>query len=226
MAELERRYDGLAVEKDMQAYWAENKIFDFVQDETRPLYTIDTPPPTVSGKLHIGHIFSYTQAEMIARYKRMQGYNVFYPFGFDDNGLPSERLVEKETGIKACDIPRSEFREKCMEITRRFEQEFMTLWKSMGFSCDWNLQYSTVSYNTQKLSQQSFLELARGGHAYIKESPVLWCTECQTSIAQAELDAKDLDSWFHYVTFDIEGTALEVATTRPELLFGVVCVFV
>ena len=226
MIEFEKRYDGMAVEKDMQNFWNENKIYDFIYDSSRPLYTIDTPPPTVSGSLHIGHIFSYTQAEMIARYRRMTGYNVFYPFGFDDNGLPSERLVEKETGVKACDIPRSDFCDKCVEITQKYEEEFRALWKSMGFSCDWNLQYSTCSSDTQRISQKSFLELAEAGHAYIKESPVLWCTECQTSIAQAELETKDIDSHFHYIPFSIEGKLLEIATTRPELLFGVVCIFV
>lgn len=226
MVEFEKRYDGLAVEREMQKYWDENKIYDYKADKSRPLYSIDTPPPTVSGSLHIGHIFSYTQAEMIARYRRMMGYNVFYPFGFDDNGLPSERLVERETGVKACDIPRRDFVEKCVETTKKYEAEFEALWRSMGFSCDWNLQYSTVSGNTQLLSQKSFIELAQKGAAYIKESPVLWCTECQTSIAQAELDAKDIDSFFHYIPFTVEGRVLEIATTRPELLYGVVCVFV
>lgn len=226
MQEFEKRYDGLAVEQEMQKYWEENKVYDFVPDRSRPIYSIDTPPPTVSGSLHIGHIFSYTQAEMIARYRRMKGYNVFYPFGFDDNGLPSERLVEKETGVRASELPRSEFRKKCVEITQKYEEEFKSLWKSMGFSCDWNLQYSTVSENTQRLSQQSFLSLAKAGHAYMKESPVLWCTECQTSIAQAELDASDIDSFFNYIPFYIGDEVLQIATTRPELLYGVVCVLV
>ena len=226
MKEFEKRYDGLTVEKEIQKYWDDNKIYYYVPDKSRPLYSIDTPPPTISGSLHIGHIFSYTQAEMIARFRRMQGYNVFYPFGFDDNGLPSERLVEKETKVMARDIPRSEFRERCIEITQKYEAEFKTLWKSMGFSCDWNLQYSTVSENTQRLSQKSFLELVEKAHAYIKESPVLWCTECQTSIAQAELESNDIDSYFHFITFSIKDMALEIATTRPELLYGVVCVFV
>jgi valyl-tRNA synthetase len=224
--EFEKRYDGLAVEKEMQRFWEDNNIYKFVPDVSRPLYSIDTPPPTVSGSLHIGHIFSYTQAEMIARFRRMQGYNVFYPFGFDDNGLPSERLVEKETGIKAHDIPRSQFQKSCIEITKKYEDEFMNLWKSMGFSCDWNLQYTTISSNTQRLSQKSFLELARAGHAYIKESPVLWCTECQTSIAQAELDSKEIETYFHYIPFGEGKITVEIATTRPELLYGVVCVFV
>ena len=226
MQEFEKRYDGLSTEKEMQAFWEENGVYKFDPNSPKPIYSIDTPPPTVNGSLHIGHIFSYTQAEMIARYRRMKGFNVFYPFGFDDNGLPSERLVEKESGVKAKDLPRSEFCKKCVETTQKYEAEFKDLWKSMGFSCDWNLLYSTVSQNAQKLSQRSFIELAKNGHAYIKESPVLWCTECQTSIAQAELESKDIDSFFNYIPFTVDGKVIEVATTRPELLYGVVCVLV
>ena len=226
MQEFEKRYDGLSTEKEMQAFWEENDVYKFDPNSPKPIYSIDTPPPTVNGSLHIGHIFSYTQAEMIARYKRMKGFNVFYPFGFDDNGLPSERLVEKESGVKAKNLPRSEFCKKCVETTQKYEAEFKDLWKSMGFSCDWNLLYSTVSPNAQKLSQRSFIELAKNGHAYIKESPVLWCTECQTSIAQAELESKDIDSSFNYIPFTVDGKVIEVATTRPELLYGVVCVLV
>jgi len=226
MQEFEKRYDWLTVEKDIQKYWDENQIYKFDSKNSNPIYSIDTPPPTVNGSLHIGHIFSYTQAEMIARYRRMQGYNVFYPFGFDDNGLPSERLVERELGIKAKDLLRSEFCEKCIETTQKYENEFKSLWKSMGFSCDWGLQYSTVSERVQKLSQKSFIELAQGGNAYSKESPVLWCTECQTSIAQAELETKEVASCFNYIPFISEEGTIEIATTRPELLYGVVCVFV
>jgi len=226
MEEFSKRYDGLTVEKEMQKYWEEHETYRFTADKSRPLYSIDTPPATVNGSLHIGHIFSYTQAEIVARYRRMQGYNVFYPFGFDDNGLPSERLVEKETGIKARDISRSLFCEKCTETTQKYEAEFRVLWKSMGFSCDWNLEYTTISPKAQSLSQKSFIELARSGHAYMKQSPVLWCTECQTSIAQAELESSDVDSNFCYIPFTIEGKVIEIATTRPELLYGVVCIFV
>lgn len=224
--EFEKRYDGHTEEKKIQQFWEEEGIYDFHPDASRPVYSIDTPPPTVNGSLHVGHIFSYTQAEMIARYRRMQGYNVYYPFGFDDNGLPSERLVEKEYNIRAMDIPRSEFCEKCVETTQRYEEQFLELWKSMGFSCDWNLQYHSISDKAQKISQQSFIELAKEGHAYAKESPVLWCTECQTSIAQAELETKEMESYFHYIPFQTEGGELLIATTRPELLYGVVCIFI
>ncbi len=226
MKEFEKRYDGLTVEKNIQEFWRENEIFKFDPQNEAPVYSIDTPPPTVNGSLHIGHIFSYTQAEMIARYRRMQGYNVFYPFGFDDNGLPSERLVEKETGVRAMDVPRSKFIEDCISTTSKYEAQFKELWQAMGFSCDWGLQYSTVSKKAQAISQEKFIELAKSGAAYIKSSPVLWCTECQTSIAQAELETKELDSVFNYIPFMVEGNVLEIATTRPELLYGVVCVFV
>lgn len=226
MKEFEKKYDGIAVEKQIQKYWEDNGVYSFKPDASKPIYSIDTPPPTVNGALHIGHIFSYTQAEMIARYRRMKGFNVFYPFGFDDNGLPSERLVEKESGIKAKDLPRSEFCEKCVETTQKYENEFKTLWKSMGFSCDWDLCYSTVSKRVQRVSQRSFIELAKSKKAYMKESPVLWCTECQTSIAQAELDTKEIDSSFNYLPFICEGNVIQIATTRPELLYGVVCIFV
>lgn len=190
------------------------------------MYSIDTPPPTVSGNLHIGHVFSYTQAEMIARYKRMRGYSVFYPFGFDDNGLPSERLVEKEEGVIAKDVSRSEFTERCKKTTNKYEQEFQQLWKSLGFSVDWELQYQTISSLSQKISQRSFLELVKMKKAYCKESPVLWCTECQTSIAQAELDTIEQNSTFNYLPFEAGNLTLEVATTRPELLYGCICLFV
>lgn len=226
MEEFEKRYDGLLQEKKLQEFWDNEGVYKFDPNSPKPIYSIDTPPPTVNGSLHIGHIFSYTQAEMIARYRRMKGFNVFYPFGFDDNGLPSERLVEKESGIKAKDLPRSEFCKKCVETTQKYEAEFKELWKSMGFSCDWSLQYSTVSESSQRLSQKSFIDLAKDGKAYIKESPVLWCTECQTSIAQAELESKDIDSCFNYIPFEVDGHVIEVATTRPELLYGVVCVLV
>lgn len=226
MEEFEKRYNGLEIEKVMQKFWEDNKVYEFTADENRPIYSIDTPPPTVNGSLHIGHIFSYTQAEMIARYRRMNGYNVFYPFGFDDNGLPSERLVEKEAGIKAKDLSRKDFCEKCVQTVNKYEKEFKDLWKSLGFSCDWNLEYTTISPTSQKLSQKSFIDLAKRGHAYTKESPVLWCTECQTAIAQSELETKDVDSTFNHLIFKCEDKDIIIATTRPELLYGVVCVFV
>ncbi|MGF7142777.1 valyl-tRNA synthetase [Anaerotaenia torta] len=223
---MEKHYNANQIEKQMQEFWEEKQIYKFKPEHQGEVYSIDTPPPTVSGSLHIGHLFSYAQAEMIARFRRMQGDNVFYPFGFDDNGLPTERLVEREEGIYAKDLPRSEFIEKCKATTEKYETEFKGLWKSLGFSVDWSMQYETISPDVRRISQELFLELVKMDKAYTKESPVLWCTECQTSIAQAELDTADVDSTFNYIPFMVEGRAVLVATTRPELLYGCVCLFV
>ncbi len=223
---MQKNYDFKQVEKEMQSFWKENRIYDFDVNSQDEIYSIDTPPPTVSGHLHIGHIFSYTQAEMIARFKRMQGYNVFYPFGFDDNGLPTERLVERDEGIIAKNLPRSEFITKCIAVTEKYEREFKILWQSLGFSVDWSLQYETINPMVQRISQKSFIRLYETGKAYMKESPVLWCTECQTSIAQAELETIDKDTTFNDIEFKVDEEKLIVATTRPELLYGCVCLFV
>ena len=151
---------------------------------------------------------------------------MFYPFGFDDNGLPTERLVEKDEKIRAHMLPRSVFREKCLETVERYEEEFRRLWQRLGFSVDWSLQYQTISDQAQKISQKSFIELAKSHKAYMKESPVLWCTECRTSIAQAELETRECDTTFNYLYFETPMGSLPIATTRPELLAGCVCIFV
>ena len=224
---LDKKYNIKEKEEKWKNYWEENNIYEFKPDE-RKIYSIDTPPPTVNGKIHIGHIFSYTQAEMIARYKRLRGYNVFYPFGFDDNGLPSERLVEKEQGKKAHEIGREDFSKLCYETTDKYEAEFKKLFKSMGFSADINNAYKTVSPSSTKISQLSFLELYEKGACYHKESPALWCTECLTSIAQAELETKTIKTTFNYIKFKTKENNEEfiIATTRPELLPAIIAVFI
>jgi valyl-tRNA synthetase len=222
---FQKRYPGVSAEREIQKFWEDNKIYKFYLNE-KPIYSVDTPPPTVSGGLHIGHIFSFAQAEMLVRFKRMQGYNVYFPIGFDDNGLATERLAEKELGIKPIDFERYEFSKKCTELSKKYENKFKDLLKSMGFSYDFDLEYSTISDEVCKISQISFIELAKKSKAYLKESPVLWCTLCNTSVAQAELDSKDTDSKFYYIPFAVGEKILEIATTRPELLCAVVCVFV
>lgn len=224
---LDKKYNAKEKEAKWLNYWQENKIYEFKPDK-RKIYSIDTPPPTVSGSIHIGHIFSYSQTEMIARYKRLRGYNVFYPFGFDDNGLPSERLVEKEQGKKAAEIGREEFSKLCYDTTDKYEAEFQELFSKMGVSTDWDIHYKTVSSSTIKVSQLSFLDLINKGHCYHKESPALWCNECLTSIAQAELETKTIKTTFNYVKFKTveDGKEFTIATTRPELLPAIVCVFV
>lgn len=223
---MEKRYDFTQAEKNIQEFWERERVYRFDQNAKGELYSIDTPPATVSGKLHIGHLFSYTQAEIIARFHRMQGRNVFYPFGFDDNGLPTERLVEREEGTRSGSLPRSAFARKCGETVKRYEEDYQSFWKSLGFSADWSSQYRTISPEVQKISQELFLDLVEKGKAYTKESPVLWCCECQTSIAQAELDTADVQSTFSHIPFSVDGNPLIIATTRPELLFGCVCLFV
>ncbi|MDR2402393.1 MAG: valine--tRNA ligase [Cytophagales bacterium] len=212
-------------EKKIQDLWEKNKVFEFHEDN-RKIFSADTPPPTVSGKLHMGHIFSFTQAEMIICYHRLKNENIFYPFGFDDNGLPTERLVEKEKGKVASTLPRSEFTSICNETKKKYIDEFKNLFKRLGVSADWNLEYNTINYLSQKISQRSFLDLLKKGKAYRKEMPVLWCPCCQTSIAQAELDSKNVESYFNHINFSCEGKNLEIATTRPEFLGGCVAIFV
>lgn len=224
---LDKKYNAKEKEEKWLNYWRDEKIYEFKPDE-REVFSIDTPPPTVNGKIHIGHIFSYSQTEMIARYKRLRGYNIFYPFGFDDNGLPSERLVEKEQGKKAHEIGREAFSKLCYETTDKYEAEFQELFTRLGVSTDWNIHYKTVSPQTIKISQSSFLDLVKKGHCYHKESPALWCNECLTSIAQAELETKKVKTTFNYIKFKTveDGEEFVIATTRPELLPAIVSVFV
>lgn len=224
---LDKKYNALEKESKWLNYWKEKEIYKF-EKNNKEVYSVDTPPPTVSGKIHIGHIFSYSQTEMMARYKRLRGYNVFYPFGFDDNGLPSERLVEKEYGKKAQEYELSEFLELCYDTTDKYEGEFKDLFSSLGMSVDWNNSYKTVSPETIRISQLSFLDLVKKGHCYHKESPALWCNECLTSIAQAELETKNIKTTFNYITFKTkeDNEEFTIATTRPELLPAIVAVFV
>lgn len=224
---LDKKYNAKEKETKWLNYWQDNNIYEFKPDK-REIFSIDTPPPTVSGNIHIGHIFSYSQTEMIARYKRLRGYNIFYPFGFDDNGLPSERLVEKEQGKKAAEIGREEFSKLCYKTTDKYEANFQELFSKMGVSTDWSIHYKTVSPSTIKISQLSFLDLVDKGHCYHKESPALWCNECLTSIAQAELETKNLKTTFNYINFTTveDNEEFTIATTRPELLPAIVCIFV
>ncbi|MBO4414428.1 MAG: valine--tRNA ligase [Lachnospiraceae bacterium] len=226
---LSKKYNAAESEAKWQEFWQEKGIYKFSSESEQPVYSIDTPPPTVNGRIHIGHIFSYSQAEVMARYKRMKGFNVFYPFGFDDNGLPTERLVESTHGIKAHETTREHFTELCLGETRELEKQFKKLFISAGFSCDWEHEYSTISPKAQKTSQKSFIDLYRKKKVYFSEAPALWCPECQTAIAQAELETKEIPSLFNYLKFFIDGEDdkyVEIATTRPELIAACQCIFI
>lgn len=221
------KYDPSVREKHWQQFWADKGVYHFHPKSDKPIYSIDTPPPTVSGKLHLGHVFSYTQTEVLARYFRLSGHNLYYPFGMDDNGLPTERLVEAELGIKGSDLPRNEFIQKCLDTVDIYHQKYRDLWQSLGFSVDWRLEYSTISPEIRALTQKNFKLLYQQGIAYRQESPALWCSTCQTAIAQAEVEDKQVDSIFYDLVFTLEnGHEILIATTRPELLSACVAVFI
>lgn len=224
--DMDKIYDYAKSEQEARTLWQQEQIYAFQEQSTQPTFSIDTPPPTVSGTLHIGHIFSYTHADLIARYKRMQGYNVFYPMGYDDNGLPTERFVEKKNNTKAHLMKRGDFIALCLKETHDVEKLFENLWQRMGLSIDWKRTYSTISHEVRKLSQQSFIELQQKGFAYRKNEPALYCTSCRTSVAQAELDSNEVTTTFNDITFTThDGNAVVIATTRPELLPACVAVF-
>ena len=224
--ELPKYYDRNAIEKKWKEYWEAEQIYSFNEESKKPAFTIDTPPPTVSGKMHIGHAYSYAQGDFFARYHRMKGENVFYPFGTDDNGLPTERLIEKMKKVYAPNTRRNAFVALCRDTLKEITPAFIQPWKDGGFSCDFEKSYSTLDALSQKTAQLTFLQLHKKGRVYQEESPVAWCTHCQTAIAQAEFENVPMDSHFNNIIFKIGGKDLVIATTRPELLAACVALFV
>ena len=224
---LPKYYRPAKTETSLQAIWRERGIYHFDRQAESPVFSIDTPPPTVSGLLHLGHVYSYTHTDLIARYRRMKGENVFYPLGFDDNGLPTERLVEQELGITAKEVGRNSFNQKCLEFSEHAESEYRELWKRLGLSIDWRYTYRTIDNDARRISQLSFIKLYHQGLVYRQKAPAIWCPECRTSIAQAELDDLDRESEYLTLAFQLEdGKLLPIATTRPELLPACVAIFV
>lgn len=222
---MENRYEHTSWEKKFQELWEKEKTYNR-ENNPGPSYSIDTPPPTVSGSLHIGHIFSYTQTDIIARYKRMNGFSVFYPFGFDDNGLATERFVEKKCKVRSHELGRTNFINLCLKETAETEHQFKELWQRMGLSVDWVSCYSTISEPVRRLSQSSFLDLYKKGFISRKHAPALYCPTCRTTVAQAELDDAEKPSFFNDIVFkDYHGNNLIISTTRPELLPACVALF-
>ncbi len=219
------RIDTKAIEKKWREYWEKQGIYKFNPKSEKKIYSIDTPPPTVSGEMHIGHACSYSQQDFIARYKRMQGFNVFYPFGTDDNGLPTERLVEKTLKVKAKDMSRSDFIKLCMDFLKKELPKFIQDWKNIGMSCDWDIYYSTINEHSRRIAQWSFLDLHKKGRLYRKDAPTMWCPECKTGVAQVEAQDKEIDSTFNDIIFKVGNENLIIATTRPELLPACVAIF-
>jgi len=226
-AKIKDIYNSALKEAKWQKFWKDENIYEFNPDSSKEIYSIDTPPPTVSGAIHLGHVYSYTQAEVIARYMRLAGKNLRYPIGMDNNGLPTERLVEKERGVRGHNMPLAQFVKICMEVTEQYREKYKKLWDSLGFSFDWNLEYSTISLETQKLVQTVFKELYDKKAIYQKEAIALYCHRCRTFVAQAEVEDENSSSVFYDISFKRKnGEILTISTTRPELLPACVAVIV
>lgn len=224
---LPKRYDPRNSEPEIARWWQEDGVYDFDSDRDAPIFSIDTPPPTVSGNLHMGHVYSYSHADFFARYRRMRGDNVYYPMGFDDNGLPTERLVEKHHGIHGLDSDRRTFIRLCLAAGEEAAHDYRRLWESLGLSVDWRYTYRTIDARSQRLAQWSFIDLHRKGLVYRQEAPAIWCPTCRTAIAQAEVDDLERDSTFYTLAFRlVDDETLPIATTRPELLPACVAIFI
>lgn len=222
--ELAKNYDPKEAEPRMQKFWSEHHIYKFDPKSTKPIYSIDTPPPTVSGKMHLGHAFSYTQGDIIARYQRMKGKNVFYPFGTDDNGLATEKLIEKTKNVVSKKMERNEFIKLCIKTLEEIRPGFVDDWKRMGISCDFSIFYSTINDHCRKLSQKSFIDLYKAGRIYQKKAPIIFCPHCKTAIAQVEMEDTERKSTLNYIKAKIatkeittRGEYIVYSTTRPEL---------
>ncbi len=233
------------LEKTWAARWKEQDTYRFDRSQPREnVYSIDTPPPTVSGSLHVGHVFSYTHTDLIARFQRMRGKSVFYPMGWDDNGLPTERRVQNYYGVR-CDpslpydadftppekpdpkrqvpISRPNFVELCEQLIEQDEEIFEELWRTVGLSVDWKEHYTTIGPKAQLVSQVAFLRNFARGEAYLSDAPTLWDVTFQTAVAQAELEAREYAGHYHRVAFHrADGSPVHVETTRPELIPSVV----
>ncbi len=213
------------LEEKWAAVWAEQGTYAFVRPQSREqVFSIDTPPPTVSGSLHVGHVFSYTHTDLVARYQRMRGKEVYYPIGWDDNGLPTERRVQNYYGVR-CDpsipydadftppakpdpkkqqpISRRNFVDLCLELTAVDEKVFEDLWRRVGLSVDWDTLYETISDDSRSVAQKAFLRNHDRGEAYLSEAPTLWDVTFQTAVAQAELEARDYPGAYHKLGFGL-----------------------
>ena len=233
------------LETKWSSLWADAHVYRFERPDDRgAVFAIDTPPPTVSGSLHVGHVFSYTHTDVVARYQRMRGKHVFYPMGWDDNGLPTERRVQDYFRVR-CDpslpydpafiapepvrssrdrdrpvvsLSRRNFVELCQRLTVADEQVFEALWRQLGLSVDWDMTYTTIGRAAQRLSQTSFIRLVRDGEAYQSEAPTMWDVTFQTAVANAELVEKDSPGAYHALRFTVGREDVVIETTRPELL--------
>lgn len=213
------------IEDRWRRKWQEMNLYAFRMDD-RPVYSMDIPPPTISGSLHMGHAFSYPHQDFVARYKRMRGFNVYYQFGFDDNGLPTEKFTEKATGRKGKNTPLSEFIGLCKTHSEQAEEKMVDLFMKLGISSDFSDYYRTISESSVRISQKAFIDLAKSGRAYSAIGPTIKCPVCGTAISQIELKDKKFRTDFVHLRFGSGDTTIEIATTRPEMLAACVAVFV
>ena len=233
------------LEEKWTRVWGDEGTYHFDRSKTREqIYSIDTPPPTVSGSLHVGHVFSYTHTDLIARFQRMRGKEVFYPMGWDDNGLPTERRVQNYFGVR-CDpslpydqdftppekpdpkkqvpVSRQNFIDLCEQLVEEDEKTFEALWRTVGLSVDWTQTYTTIGEEARIASQRAFLRNYARGEAYSTDAPTLWDVTFQTAVAQAELEAREYPGAYHRVAFHRpDGSPVHIETTRPELIPAVV----
>ncbi len=222
---LDKKYNFASVEEDMKLHWEEQKPYQYDKKDSANTFSIDTPPPTISGNLHMGHIYSYCHTDFIARFNRMMGKNVFYPVGYDNNGLPTERLVEKIHKVKASKIEREEFIKLCFSSIKNSEAEFDNVISRAGLSVDRNFKYHTISKHSIHISQMSFLDLVKKQEVYRAKEAVLWDVIDQTALAAADVEEKEVMSQMHYIIFNTSSENITIATTRPELMPACVALF-
>ena len=225
--EIPKTYNPKESEIKWLEFWEKEKIYAFDPESKAEIFSVDTPPPTVSGKMHLGHSFSYTQQDFVVRFQRMLGKNIFYPFGVDDNGLATERMIEKMKNVKGQFMQRQEFVKLCYKTAEEIRNDFVYDWKRIGVSADFNIFYSTINIHSQKISQRSFIEIYKIGRIYRKKDQFIWCPECQTAIAQVEMKDNERESKLVYMKFDTSLNAqITIATTRPELLPACVAIYI
>lgn len=221
---MEKYFDHKQAEVRLRDLWEDQHVY--ATEKSTHTFTVDTPPPTVSGKLHIGHIFSYTHTDILVRYRRLTGAPIFYPMGFDDNGLPTERFVELKREVSPHQVGRREFVNIVMQEVASAEADFEQLWRRLGLSVDWTKKYSTITPMVRRISQMSFLQLLKKGHVYRREEPAIYCTAYRTTVSQADLEDVEKETLFSEILFKTErGDSLAIATTRPELLPSCVALF-
>jgi len=225
--QIPKDYDFLKVEQRITDFWEAEELYKYENSPGTDVFSVDTPPPYISAaSLHVGHAMSYSQAEFVVRFMRMRGRKIFYPMGFDDNGLPTERYVEKAHNVNARSMDRHDFIKLCLEETGTIGHHYKRFWKKLGLSVDWSKFYSTIADDARKVAQWSFIDLYRKGHLYRSDAPVLWCPCCGTALAQADVDPLERTTFLNDIAFEgADGTRMVISTTRPELLPACVGLF-